>query len=187
MTGSARNIGSTSILPGSPLAEDAAGNVMLTDGVTLPAFAVATDGAPPNGIVSYTTEGILTLNDWSQIVGSRTLKPGQAYFVGSKGKISASGQQQVGVARSGSDLRVSIQAFVPAVSTFWPVTTDPASHIGDVNDFAMDLGRNAIWHKTTAGWKLIGTFLKIADSALRYAPAGAFVGPNGNWQWIGSS
>ena len=152
MTGSGRNAGRTALLAGHALAENEAGDVYAADDGN-PAFAVATAGASPGGLVPFSDEGIVSRKDWSGITGMPRLQTGQAYFVAMGGRLAKTGQQQIGVARSATDLRVGISALTPSVSQIHPVQGDPPSALGAVGDFAYDSNLSR-WFgpKTSVGW-----------------------------------
>lgn len=116
MTGSALNNSNGGIMPGMALAETAQGVDLASPGGAA-AFALATDGAPSRGIVSYTTEGVVERRDWTALAGSRLLAVGQTYYVGPNGTLSASGSQPVGRAQSGTVLRVSVGAVAAAAAS----------------------------------------------------------------------
>jgi len=152
MTGSGLNASRYSILPGHALSEDESGNVVPAD-TTHVAFAVAVTGAPPNGRVSYTMEGIVTRSDWTLITGLPRLSVGTTYYATSNGRLAKTGNQPIGVARNATDLRVNIGAVQPSFSQVHTVRGMPASSLGEVGDMAYDstLGR---WFgpKDAGGW-----------------------------------
>lgn len=152
MTGSARTL--ESILPAAPIVEDAAGNAGLAiAGGSIPAFAVALDGAPPGGVVTYGTDGIIERKDWFLIAGTSHLQPGKAYYLSGVGRLSLEGEQQIGVARSATVLRIQILQPVPKVSQIWPVTSEPTVSLGKVGDIAYDSVKKRIFGpKSVYGW-----------------------------------
>lgn len=195
VTGSGKNVGQGTIYPGSPLSEDASGNVKLAD-ANNPAFAIATDGAMVGGIVSYQTDGILTLRDWSRVAGSPGLLPGSAYFVSVPGRIATTGTQQVGVARSQTDLRIGIapaqsqsQSQAQGQSGFaniWSITGTPSPSLGKLGDFAYDPAKLAFWGpKTDAGWVTVGLLMKSADTTS--TPVWVKYSPGPGWGFITST
>lgn len=112
------------ILPGSA--------IVVKNGRAFPAGpalanAICFTGAGPKGVVTYITIGEVTLNDWSEITGTRRLTPGKNYSVGSSGRLVAGGSgQAIGIASSIVTLSVTIQT--EQVQTTAPkVTSDIAA------------------------------------------------------------
>jgi hypothetical protein len=154
MTGSGINKDQSNVLPGAPIAEDQNGNVSLAiDGSPIAAFAVAIDGTPPGGIVTYATDGTVERSDWFLITGSKLLSPGKAYYLSGVGKLTTSGVQQIGVARSTTVLRIQVLQPIPKVSQIWPLTSPPYANLGKEGDLAYDARMKQLYGpKTSYGW-----------------------------------
>lgn len=150
MTGSSKT--TESILIAAPIVEDAAGNVSLAIAGGNPAFAVALDGTPPGGIATWGTDGSVERQDWFLIAGTKWLSPGKAYFLSGVGRLALEGEQQIGIARSNTVLRIQILQPAPKVSQVWPVTSEPHQSVGKVGDIAFDTKAKAFYSKDTYGW-----------------------------------
>src|SRR5580704_13581993 len=154
MTGSARNSSSASIQAGMPIAEDEHGNAVPPSNSST-AFAVATQGTAPGGIVQYATEGLVKRTDWSSVLGSKFLTPGQAYYVGVGGMISTSGQQQIGVAQSATALRISIGQSIAPVAAIHTVGSPPEPSFGKIGDYAINpFTLQLFGPKRSTGWQM---------------------------------
>ncbi len=181
MTGSGINLSGATLLPGMAVAEDENGNLKFPDSIT-PAMAVITIGAGPKGIVNWTTDGVISLTDWTSAAGTRNLAKGSSYFVGVNGRLLGTGTQQVGVARSGTDLRVSIQPIQVVSSKFWPVNGSPPPGLGDIGDVAYDVTRAVLYGpKRNTGWQDAAYLLHIDMPG--NAPVQAYGTLGGLWQW----
>lgn len=151
MNGQARNATASTILSGTPVAEDASGKIFPATAGS-PAFAVASNSGGPGQLVDITTDGTVERSDWTMLTGARLLSPGQAYFV-SNGRLSTTGAQQVGVARSSTVLRVGISHPAVPVQQIWPTKGQPMVSLGRPGDFAFDASARALYGpKTQAGW-----------------------------------
>jgi len=151
MIGSGKNIGRTNLVIGQPLAEDVAGNVMPAD-TNSTAFAICIRGSPAGGTVAFSDSGIVSRADWSIVAGTSKLVPGSAYYVSAGGKLALSGHQQVGVARNGTDLRVSISQVQSAYSQMHLVQGAPATALGVNGDTAFDSSLGRLYAKIAGRW-----------------------------------
>src|SRR6185295_14217185 len=116
MTGSGKNATLGNILTGQPLSLTKTGDVVLADSSHV-AFAIATLGGATTDIVSWQTDEFVTRLDWTPIAGTRFLTPNQRYFLSGTGRMSLTGSQQVGVAKSKTDLRVDVQGVATGTTT----------------------------------------------------------------------
>ncbi len=90
------------------------------------ATAIATSGAGPNGVITYTTIGDVYLADWSLPSGSSRLTPNKSYAVGSGGRIVAGGSgQPIGIASSIQLLSVTIETQKTTTGTGTGAKGDP--------------------------------------------------------------
>ncbi len=158
MTGSAINTDIRGIVAGMPLAE-VAGGVKIADSSST-AFALATDGAPPGGVVGYTTDEIVQRKNWGLIAGTDFLTSGSTYFVGTMGRLATAGNQSIGTAISGTQLRVRIgaattpaQSAPPAVQPIISGVGKPTFDTGVIGQYYVDT-KNKIWYgpKNANGW-----------------------------------
>jgi len=162
VTGSAKVRGSNIVI-GSPIYLDANGFAGLaTDNFT--AFAVATDGSPVGGIVTYSTDGEVERSDWRMIAGTKFLSLGQYYFLSGTGKLTTSGQQQIGVAKSKTVLSISILQPAESVVQVFTVKGKPNTSLGKIGDIAFDTTALNMWLKDTYGWLYRGS-LVFSDSS----------------------
>jgi hypothetical protein len=145
MTGTAVNVSPGPIYAGQPIGEDALGNAVAAD-ATHPPFAICTNGGASGQVVSYTTDGVVEMNDWTRGLGTKTLIPGQIYR-------SANGQQ-IGTASSRTKLRIAIASSdLNARAQLLSVVGAPANTVGRVGDFAFDSSTPAFYGpKTASGW-----------------------------------
>lgn len=158
MTGSAR-VKNLSILQGSPIYLDANGNAGLaTNDFT--AFAVATDGAPVGGVVTYSTDGEVERSDWTQIAGSKFLTTGSFYYLSGTGKLSISGNQQIGSAKSKTVLAIQILQSVEPVIQVHTFRGKPPASMGKVGDLLIDEVSLSLMKKSHYGWRTMGRFVQ---------------------------
>lgn len=157
MTGSAKC--KSPIVQGSPIYLDANGFAGLaTNDFT--AFAVATDGAPPGGIVTYSTDGIIERSDWTLITGKKLLKQGKAYFLSGTGKLATSGNQQIGIAKSKTILTIAILQFVEPKIEIHTFRGKPPASLGKVGDLLIDEVSLSMMKKGHYGWRTLGRFVQ---------------------------
>lgn len=157
MTGSAKC--KASIVQGSPIYLDANGFAGLaTDDFT--AFAVATDGAPPGGIITYSTDGSVERSDWTLLTGKKSLKQRQPYFLSGTGRLATSGHQQIGVAKSRTVLNIAILQFVEPKVEIHTFRGKPPASLGKVGDLLIDEVSLSMMKKGHYGWSTLGRFVQ---------------------------
>lgn len=158
MTGSAKVL-RNSIIQGSPIYLDANGFAGLaTNDFT--AFAVATDSAPPGGIVTYSTDGTVERSDWTLITGKKSLNQGKAYFLSGTGKLAAAGNQQIGVAKSKTVLNILILQSSEPVTQVHTFRGQPPANLGKIGDLLINEVSLALMKKGPDGWQHLAKFVQ---------------------------
>lgn len=105
-------------------------HVILAGGSVLCA-GLAKSGAINGGLINVLTDGILDLDNWIHVTGSRTLQVGRTYRLSSqKGKLTTAGTKQiVGLAISGNQISLQIGAGEDAVETSTPISYATTSQL----------------------------------------------------------
>ena len=148
-----------SINQGSPLYLDANGFAGLaTNDFT--AFAVATDGAPPGGIIPYSTDGSVERSDWTMITGKKFLKQGQGYFLSGTGKLATTGIQQIGVAKSQTIYQSNSCNPSSQLLRLTHSKVNQNRVSGKVGDLGVDETSLTWWKKTHYGWRQLGRLVQ---------------------------
>lgn len=161
MATSAINVSGSNIYPGQAVAGQAPGVVLASTSV--PASAIASDGAPPKGVLTMETSGTIFLNNWTLATGSQFLVPGATYYVQDGGLIGTTATNQTaGIAISPNELAVQIAKvsftviqqitqITPQPAPFITLPSAPAPQFGADGQYVLDTTHKVLYGPKKSG------------------------------------